>query len=188
MQYDTSTWGAVWQRVMAGPENMDAPAEFYISAAKNQTANTAEIPGKTKGDTPSLINGADTAQLRAFMDGEAADAALYRRLAPRCSGEAARRLGAMAAEARRSCTRLGDRYAMLTGVRYRADVPCPDIYSAPEALRAQYFTEAERARAYLDAGKETGNPDLSALYERLAGAHTARAEGVSRLARRLCAR
>lgn len=95
---------------------------------------------------------------------------LYRHLARRVTGSAARALSALASEKHRAARRLAAAYFLISGVRYwptdRLAVPRPSAWLG--TLRRRFAAEQHTESRYRAAALDTADPCLADLYAELA--------------------
>lgn len=159
LYFDRTRFDAVWDRV----------------SGSNNAAGTAPMStAKPKGAD-------DRAQLREFMDDEAADAQFYCVLASKTTGCTRRTLSEIAADERRHLKKLRTKYFILTGETYDPAPACPVIYSVSDALRKRYEGEIRGAAAYRAAADMTAREDLADTYLEFAADESRHAMEIERL-------
>ncbi|MGM9521051.1 MAG: ferritin family protein [Oscillospiraceae bacterium] len=138
--FDLENLGKVWERV-SPPDSTGAP--------------------ESAPDTAGW--------LRNFIDGEAADAAMYTLLALKTKGSSAERvLRRIAADERHHEKRLQTEYFMLTGDTWMPRTRQPSAPYLLAALRERYIEEQKGAENYESAAKKTEEPRLRAMLFELA--------------------
>ena len=161
-QYDISYanehFAGVWNRVM--PVNSDMPGQ----------------------NAPQKAETNDEAQLRAFINDEAADCRYYTALACRsASGQARRLFSQLASEENAHMRKLQTSYFILTGDTHCPPLDCPYIPSFLDALRTRYIGETKGAAEYLAAAERAGQERLSDLYRSLAENEKRHADSIAAL-------
>jgi rubrerythrin len=159
LYFDRAKFDAVWDRV---------------SGNNPGTGLSPEQTMKLKGAD-------DRAQLRKFMDDEAADAQFYCVLAAKTTGCMRRTLSNIAADERRHLKKLRTKYFILSGETYDPAPVCPVIYSVSDALRKRFEGETKGAAAYKAAAEETARKDLADTYLDFAADEARHAMEIERL-------
>ena len=155
---DSRRAAEVWRRVTGEPEEPRKPA-----------------PAPETGD----------AVLLRFLEGEAADARFYARMAEKTSGAAARTFSSLASGSRERLRALRAAYYLETGETFVPPRACAVALEPRRALRLRYAEEASRGEAYRTAAASAGSPSLAALYRRYAEESGDRQEALFRLCRRM---
>ncbi len=108
------------------------------------------------------------AALEGFIAGEGRDAAFYRALARRCSGDCRAEALRAARDEERHRKALGTEYYLLYGDSFLPRCSAPETAGVLSAARRAAVEEEKGAAAYRRAAGETQSPRLRALYESLA--------------------
>lgn len=108
---------------------------------------------------------------------------LYRHLARRVTGSAARTLSALASEKHRQARRLAAAYFLISGVRYWPTdrLAAPRMSTWLGTLRRRFAVEQQMESRYRTAALDTADPCLADLYQELANgcaAHAATLRGL----------
>ena len=131
---------------------------------------------RVRGDVPPEPRRLDEiAVLRGFLDETGETFLLERRLS------ALPGIGCLCRETRARLIRLETAYYLLTGERYRLPPACPLREGVLPALRRDCLAALARAEDYAAEGGRAEEPELSALYEELAGEERAHAAALRRL-------
>lgn len=183
---DQELFARVWKRVMPeqehspialGPAQREtcpkpeqAPPEPEAPAPEQPLSSLQPLDRAGQEDVPCL--GASSMGyaplLRELMDQVQGDAAAYQAMSRRAQGNAARQLGAMAADQQRYLRQLGAVYFLLTGQRWQHTArPSTPAGGLGYALREMFVREQRARQAYAKAGREVRDPCLLALFQDL---------------------
>ncbi|HHU23344.1 MAG TPA: hypothetical protein GXZ52_08045 [Clostridiales bacterium] len=110
----------------------------------------------------------DAERLELFMENENKAVAFYSELAKKCRGWSREILMGILADERSHLKKLQLEYFLLTGDSYAPPRACPNVGGILSSLRLAYLDERKANESYAEAGKETENRDLAALFIQLA--------------------
>lgn len=112
----------------------------------------------------TVLEEGDAAHLRRFISDAAAAAEDYRELALRTKGAHAKTLMTLAAEERKSLSRLQMEYFLLSGDTFALQRRKPAQEGVLSRLRRCYVNEGIRSRACMAASQQTASEPLRALH------------------------
>lgn len=161
------------------PETTQAPDEMEAAEPPASAAPTGDdFPAQDA--VPCLGSGSagHGGQLQEDIMAELEGWQLYRHLARRVTGRAARTLSTLASEKHRQARRLAAAYFLISGVRYwptdRLDAPRVSTWLG--TLRRRFAMEQQMESRYRAAALDTADPCLADLYSELAAGCAAHAE------------
>ena len=155
-------------------------ANEHFADVWNRVVPTSSAMPEQNAPPKAVTN--DEAQLRAFIEDEAADCRYYTALACRSAPGSARRLfSRLAAEENAHMKKLQTAYFILTGDTHCPPLVCPYIPSFLDALRTRYIGERNGAEEYMTAAKTTNLEHLSDLYRSLADDEKCHADCIAAL-------
>lgn len=203
---DQELFARVWNRVMPqqehspialGPAQQEpCPMSQEASPEPEAAAPSALAPEQSlqpldragQDDVPCL--GASSMGyaplLRELMEQVQGDAMAYQAMARRSQGNAARQLGAMAADQQRYLRQLGAVYFLLTGQRWQHTArPSVPVGGLGHALREMFVREQRARQAYANAGQEVRDPCLLALFQELSAETEIHMDGIRHILERM---
>lgn len=157
------------------PEVPEVPEQPETPESAAPTGD--DFPGQDAVPCLGSASAAHGGQLQEDILAELEGWQLYRHLARKVTGSAARTLSALASEKHRAARRLAAAYFLISGVRYwptdRLAVPRPSAWLG--TLRRRFAAEQHTESRYRAAALDTADPCLADLYVELADGCAAQA-------------